>query len=128
MGALPQQATDAMTYITNTLDHAIGQLCSVKYFESRANVPEPLSRGCRPWLVGYTVSLVTRGSGCGSACRPVSLPACLAYLVDHLSAFPFLHLLLGLCSCTGQGRVQAVLGSTVPYSHHSLNSPTHPYT
>eukprot|EP00037_Helgoeca_nana_P012511 m.113823 g.113823 ORF g.113823 m.113823 type:complete len:205 (+) comp21488_c0_seq3:48-662(+) len=36
----PPRATDAMTYITNTLDHAIGQLCSVKYFESRANVPD----------------------------------------------------------------------------------------
>mmetsp|Transcript_14756 Transcript_14756/g.20692 ORF Transcript_14756/g.20692 Transcript_14756/m.20692 type:complete len:141 (+) Transcript_14756:31-453(+) len=36
----PPRSTDAMTYINNTLDHAIGQLCSAKYFESRVNVPD----------------------------------------------------------------------------------------
>lgn len=36
----PPQSTDAMTYINNTLDHAIGQLCSSKYFDSRINIPD----------------------------------------------------------------------------------------
>eukprot|EP00035_Acanthoeca_spectabilis_P022357 m.443263 g.443263 ORF g.443263 m.443263 type:complete len:205 (-) comp18946_c0_seq1:1334-1948(-) len=36
----PPRSTDAMTYINNTLDHAIGQLCSSKYFDSRINIPD----------------------------------------------------------------------------------------
>eukprot|EP00041_Stephanoeca_diplocostata_P007351 m.103052 g.103052 ORF g.103052 m.103052 type:complete len:171 (+) comp16836_c0_seq5:171-683(+) len=31
----PPRSTDAMTYIVNTLDHTIGQLCSEKMFPSR---------------------------------------------------------------------------------------------